>query len=67
MSREYAKPYLEALVIAFGVAVFSLSKSSKHAESVHSDADQLYGFLLLSLYVTCDAFTNQWQSKIKKV
>ena len=58
--------YLEALVIAFGVAVFSLSKSSKHAESAHSDADQMYGILLLAMYVTCDAFTNQWQSKIKK-
>mmetsp|Transcript_101677 Transcript_101677/g.291404 ORF Transcript_101677/g.291404 Transcript_101677/m.291404 type:complete len:335 (+) Transcript_101677:146-1150(+) len=58
--------YLEALVIAFGVAVFSLSKSSKHAESAHSEADQMYGIFLLVMYVTCDAFTNQWQSKIKK-
>jgi adenosine 3'-phospho 5'-phosphosulfate transporter B2 len=56
--------YAEALVITAGVAMFTFSeKSGKlHDESV----DTMYGAALLALYLFCDSFTSQWQSRVYK-
>uniref|UniRef100_A0A7S2HMN6 Sugar phosphate transporter domain-containing protein n=1 Tax=Octactis speculum TaxID=3111310 RepID=A0A7S2HMN6_9STRA len=56
------RDYLEAMAIAAGVAIFTFSKSSGGKE-VETEP---IGILLLVMYVTCDAFTNQWQKRINK-
>lgn len=56
------RDYLEACTIAAGVAAFSLSRGSSKA----SGDTSAYGLALLTMYVACDAFTNQWQTRIKQ-
>lgn len=51
--------YIEATLITFGVAVFSLSSkgfSDSGAETV--------GLVFLLMYISFDSFTSQWQDKI---
>lgn len=54
--------YVEAVAITGGVAIFQLA--NKHSESVKEDT--LYGIILLVLYLFCDSFTSQWQSRVFK-
>jgi adenosine 3'-phospho 5'-phosphosulfate transporter B2 len=56
--------YLEACVITFGVAMFTFSE--KRASLSDSQHDTAYGVSLLALYLMCDSFTSQWQSKVYK-
>lgn len=52
--------YFEALMITFGVAVFSLSSRSSEDEGT----TELIGYIFLLLYITFDSFTSQWQDTI---
>ena len=56
--------YIEALLITVGVASFNLSLP--HSSNRGQDNDSTYGILLLCLYLVCDSFTSQWQSKVYK-
>lgn len=56
--------YLEAFAITAGVAMFTFSE--KHDASNGARVDTFYGVLLLLLYLCCDAFTSQWQSRVFK-
>jgi adenosine 3'-phospho 5'-phosphosulfate transporter B2 len=52
--------YIEAFLITFGVAVFSiLSKSSSKDTTT-----ELIGLVFLIMYVLFDSFTSQWQDKV---
>jgi adenosine 3'-phospho 5'-phosphosulfate transporter B2 len=56
--------YIEAMAITFGVAMFTFSeKKSALSDDRH---DTSYGVGLLALYLLCDSFTSQWQSKVYK-
>ena len=56
------KEYGDALLITFGVFVFSYySKSRRPGADGGSDAT---GVMFLLVYIFCDAFTSNWQSKI---
>jgi len=54
--------YLEAVAISVGVAVFSLSENEPKREV----ETQVFGGLLLALYIAADSFTSQWQSRVFK-
>lgn len=56
--------YVEATLITVGVTMFTLSepKSSHRDEHV----DSMVGIALLALYLLCDSFTSQWQSRVYK-
>jgi adenosine 3'-phospho 5'-phosphosulfate transporter B2 len=59
--------YFEALAVTLGVTMFTLSE--KHDKSSHSGIDHsnsIYGLCLLGVYLFCDAFTSQWQSRVYK-
>lgn len=62
--------YLDALLITGGVAMFTFSEKSKAAMGGHhhsgQHSDTSYGLILLALYLTCDSFTSQWQSRVYK-
>jgi len=52
--------YVEAFFITIGVAIFSLSsKTSTNDSSTH-----VIGLIFMLMYICCDSFTSQWQSKI---
>lgn len=52
--------YVEAFCITIGVAIFSLSsKTSTNDNSTH-----VIGLIFMLMYICCDSFTSQWQSKI---
>jgi solute carrier family 35 (adenosine 3'-phospho 5'-phosphosulfate transporter), member B2 len=56
--------YLEAVLITFGVAMFTFSeKSGKH---VSDNNDTVFGVTLLATYLLADSFTSQWQSRVYK-
>lgn len=55
--------YIEAFFITTGVTLFTLSEKQGPATD-HSDS--LWGMFLLALYLGCDSFTSQWQSKVYK-
>ncbi|CBJ27721.1 solute carrier family 35, member B1 [Ectocarpus siliculosus] len=57
--------YLEAVAIAMGVSLFSLSQSDgpKDGEETHTN---LYGIFFIASYLVCDSFTSQWQDRIFK-
>lgn len=55
--------YIEAFFITAGVTIFTLSEKPGPATD-HSDS--LWGMFLLALYLGCDSFTSQWQSKVYK-
>lgn len=56
--------YAEAVLITCGVAIFNFSESGNRSRGAHEDS--IYGILLLVLYLFCDSFTSQWQSKVYK-
>lgn len=51
--------YIEAFLITVGVAIFSLS-SKKAGEGTTTE---VVGLLFMTMYICCDSFTSQWQSK----
>jgi len=53
----------EALSIVIGISMFMLGEKKPPDES---KSDSFYGLFLLALYLCCDSFTGQWQSKIYK-
>lgn len=64
--RTYAlMEYLEAALITGGVTVFTLSEKTSPAH-LQQASDSSFGVLLLALYLACDSFTSQWQSKVYK-
>jgi len=52
--------YIEALLITIGVAIFSLSSKT----SDRDNSTQAIGLMFMTMYICCDSFTSQWQSKI---
>ncbi|CAM9281353.1 unnamed protein product [Phaeothamnion confervicola] len=56
--------YFEAVAITVGVSMFSLSETGSKDEDERST--ELFGLLLVGLYLTCDSFTSQWQDHIFK-
>lgn len=55
--------YFEAVAITTGVSLFSLSKSSGGGDGASTE---LSGLFMLTMYITSDAFTSQWQDRIYK-
>lgn len=58
--------YFEAIFISIGVLIFSTSSSNWNTDGDNNTTYQIFGIFLLTLYVTTDAFTSQWQSKLFK-
>lgn len=56
--------YAEATLITIGVTMFSLSERSAPSNAVTDDSG--FGVFLLGLYLCCDSFTSQWQSRVYK-
>ena len=56
--------YIEAIAITAGVALFTISEKTSKIDT--SRVDTYYGASLLALYLVCDSFTSQWQSKVFK-
>lgn len=56
--------YLEAAMITAGVTMFSLAERSGPTDQQSSDSS--YGVMLLAMYLCCDSFTSQWQSRVYK-
>jgi len=52
--------YVEASLITVGVAIFSLSSKT----STRDNGTQIIGLIFMLMYICCDSFTSQWQSKI---
>lgn len=52
--------YLEAFLITIGVAIFSLSTKT----SSRTNGTEIIGLIFMIMYICCDSFTSQWQSKI---
>jgi len=52
--------YFEAVAIAVGISIFSLSEKASKATA----GTETVGILLLVLYIACDSFTAQWQGRI---
>lgn len=57
--------YLEAAMITAGVTMFSLAERSGPSDH-ESAGDSSFGVILLAMYLCCDSFTSQWQSKVYK-
>lgn len=65
--KSYPKvEYFDALLITVGVAMFTLSEK-ENPSAIHEKTDSIWGLSLLILYLTCDSFTSQWQSRIYKL
>lgn len=63
--KSYAMvEYIEAGLITAGVTMFSVAE--RNAPSGHSSSDSSFGVFLLALYLCCDSFTSQWQSRVFK-
>jgi adenosine 3'-phospho 5'-phosphosulfate transporter B2 len=65
--------YIEALAITGGVAMFTFSqenggeKKGRHSsENNNNEEFLIYGLVLITLYLLCDSFTSQWQSRVFK-
>jgi len=52
--------YVEAFFITVGVAIFSLSSKT----STNNNSTQVIGLLFMVMYICCDSFTSQYQSKV---
>ena len=52
--------YAEAFFITLGVAIFSLSSKT----STRTNGTEIIGLVFMVMYICCDSFTSQWQSKI---
>ena len=61
-----AVEYLDALLITIGVGMFTLSEKANTAAALNERSDSIWGLALLAMYLTCDSFTSQWQSRIYK-
>lgn len=60
--KQYPRiEYIEAFILTAGIAMFTFSEKSDPNED---KSDSAYGFFLLAMYLTCDSFTSQWQSKV---
>lgn len=57
--------YAEAVLLTLGVFMFTYSEKQSKAANFQ-DSDSSYGVFLLFLYLACDSFTSQWQSKVFK-
>jgi len=58
--------YAEAVLITSGVAIFSLNKQTSANSSVSEAQTGFYGLVCLTMYISSDSFTSQWQSRINK-
>jgi adenosine 3'-phospho 5'-phosphosulfate transporter B2 len=62
--------YVDALLISFGVAMFTLSEKlgggGSASSANDSREDSFWGITLLATYLFADSFTSQWQSRIYK-
>ena len=58
--------YLDALLITIGVGMFTLSEKVNSTVALDERSDSFWGLALLAMYLTCDSFTSQWQSRIYK-
>lgn len=58
--------YLEASLITIGVAMFTLTEKAPKAGHVNQESDSVFGLSLLAMYLLCDSFTSQWQSRVFK-
>ena len=56
--------YAEAMLISSGATVFTLF--GKSASNGSEKSDSYVGIGLLLLYLFCDSFTSQWQSRVYK-
>jgi len=56
------KSYAEAVVLSFGVSLFSLSEKDGKADL----QTNMLGAFMLVIYVAFDSFTGQWQSRVYK-
>jgi solute carrier family 35 (adenosine 3'-phospho 5'-phosphosulfate transporter), member B2 len=56
--------YVEAILITGFVTLFTLSE--RNSPSDHESNDSSFGVMLLAVYLACDSFTSQWQSKVYK-
>ena len=56
--------YIEAVAITTGVAMFTFAEKASSTGSEREDT--MYGASLLMLYLFCDSFTSQWQSRVFK-
>ena len=54
------REYLEAALITFGVAIFSLASKSSNSTT----STEALGLLFMIVYITADCFTSQWQDKV---
>lgn len=52
--------YAEALLITFGVAIFSIASKSSTKET----ATEVIGLVFLLCYISFDSFTSQWQDRV---
>ncbi len=57
--------YIEALAITIGVTLFTLNEKTSPA-SASENSSSMIGIGLLCLYLFCDSFTSQWQSRVYK-
>ena len=56
--------YAEAIIISSGATIFTLFGKPSSASS--EKGDSVVGISLLLLYLFCDSFTSQWQSRVYK-
>jgi len=56
--------YIEATLITLSVSLFTFFEREAPLDSTHHDSS--FGVSLLALYLVCDSFTSQWQSKVFK-
>ena len=59
--------YVDAFLITLGVSLFTLSeKLGGGSGNGEEKVDTMYGVVLLCMYLFCDSFTSQWQSRVYK-
>eukprot|EP00640_Fibrocapsa_japonica_P000117 CAMPEP_0113943626 /NCGR_PEP_ID=MMETSP1339-20121228/26935_1 /TAXON_ID=94617 /ORGANISM="Fibrocapsa japonica" /LENGTH=377 /DNA_ID=CAMNT_0000948561 /DNA_START=119 /DNA_END=1252 /DNA_ORIENTATION=+ /assembly_acc=CAM_ASM_000762 len=58
--------YSEAFFITLGVSIFTLAQQTggAHKEGDAEKVTTAVGVFLLAMYLTCDSFTSQWQSRV---
>ena len=71
LSKTYSlREYLEALAISMAVAIFILNEKGKKASDAGDDENKesaSLGIICLCLYLICDSFTSQWQSRVFRI
>lgn len=58
--------YAEAVAITLGVCLFGLSKDTSSSVKGSGAETEIWGLMCLTLYISSDAFTSQWQSRINR-